>query len=55
MPEMCAAGELEENQRLVGTWVIFILQNLGILVGFGVILLLAIYGGNLESAIKGEK
>lgn len=55
MPAMCAAGESEENKKLVGTGWIFLLQNLGILSGFGVMLILAIYGGELESAITGEE
>lgn len=54
MPEMCAAGELEENKKLIGSGVIFFLQNLGMLSGFGITLVLAIYGGNLHTAITGE-
>ncbi|XP_060594429.1 metal cation symporter ZIP8-like [Ruditapes philippinarum] len=54
MPEMCAAGEQEENQELIGTWMIFVLQNLGMVMGFGIMLLLAIYGGKLEDTITGH-
>ncbi|XP_053383633.1 metal cation symporter ZIP14-like [Mercenaria mercenaria] len=54
MPEMCASGERKENRKLIGTGTIFLLQNLGMLTGFGIILILAIYGGNLENAITGE-
>lgn len=51
MPAMCLAGELEENKKQIGTVYIFILQNLGILTGFGIMLVLAIYGGHIEEAI----
>jgi hypothetical protein len=54
MPEMCAAGEQEENQELIGTWMIFVLQNLGMVMGFGIMLILAIYGGKLEDTITGH-
>lgn len=52
MPAMTHAGEIEENKRLIGTANIFILQNAGMLTGFSVMLILAIYGGNLETAIR---
>ncbi|XP_053383640.1 metal cation symporter ZIP8-like isoform X2 [Mercenaria mercenaria] len=55
MPEMYAAGEKEVNKKLVGTGYIFLLQNLGILSGFGIMLILAIYGGHLQLAITGEE
>ena len=48
MPEMNSAGECEVNRRELGTVFIFVLQNLGLLVGFGLILALAVYGGNID-------
>lgn len=54
MPEMSAASELKENKELIGTGSIFLLQNLGILTGFGVILVLAVFGGHIEAEIRGH-
>ncbi|KAL4224687.1 hypothetical protein ACF0H5_015383 [Mactra antiquata] len=54
MPEMNATAESEEKKHSIGPKQIFLLQNLGLLSGFGVMLIMAVYGGNLEAAIKGE-
>lgn len=53
MPEMNDAGEVEENQNLSAKLILF-LQNIGMLTGFTLMLLMAVYGGNLEEAIKGH-
>ena len=50
MPEMNSAGESEDNKVIGGTWVFF-LQNAGLIVGLGLMLIMAVYGGNLEDAI----
>lgn len=48
MPEMNSAAESEENKVTIGPLMIFILQNVGLLCGFGVILLMAVYGGEID-------
>ncbi|XP_052800905.1 metal cation symporter ZIP14-like [Mya arenaria] len=53
MPEMNSAGELEDNKHM-SHLTIFLLQNIGMITGFSIMLLMAIYGGNIESAIKGH-
>lgn len=53
MPEMNDAAEVDENANLSAS-LIFFLQNIGMLSGFGLMLLMAIYGGSLENAIRGE-
>lgn len=55
MPEMNTAGETEENRKLIGDTMIFLLQNIGLLTGFAVMVIMAIYGGDLEATIKGER
>jgi len=52
MPEMNDAAEVEENQNLSAYSILF-LQNIGLLSGFGLMLLMAAYGGHIEEAIKG--
>ncbi|XP_052280033.1 metal cation symporter ZIP14-like [Dreissena polymorpha] len=52
LPEMNAATEVEDNKNM-NHFTIYILQNLGLLTGFGLMLIMAIYGGSLENAIKG--
>ncbi|XP_013379013.1 zinc transporter ZIP14 isoform X2 [Lingula anatina] len=47
MPEVNHATEDEQNVGQ-GKTKIFIIQNLGLLTGFGVMLLLALYGGNIN-------
>lgn len=54
MPEMNTAAESEDNKKTIGAVQIFILQNFGLLSGFCVMVVMAIYGGNLEAAIRGE-
>ena len=46
------AAEVEENQNLSAYSILF-LQNIGLLSGFGLMLLMAAYGGHIEEAIKG--
>lgn len=53
MPEMGNATEVEENKRISHA-VIYLLENFGMITGFGLMLLLAIYGGELEHAIRGD-
>ncbi|XP_069133788.1 metal cation symporter ZIP14-like [Argopecten irradians] len=48
MPEMNSEAENEENKRILGTARIFILQNLGLILGFAVILLMTLYGGEIN-------
>ncbi|KAH3888176.1 hypothetical protein DPMN_012205 [Dreissena polymorpha] len=52
MPEMNAATEVEDNKNM-NHFAIYILQNLGLLTGFALMVIMAIYGGSLENAIKG--
>ncbi|XP_060583222.1 metal cation symporter ZIP14-like [Ruditapes philippinarum] len=54
MPEMNTAGESEENKKLIGEGQIFLLQNLGLITGFAIMFIMAVYGGDLEATIKGE-
>ncbi|XP_053385137.1 metal cation symporter ZIP14-like [Mercenaria mercenaria] len=54
MPEMNTAGESEENKKLIGQSMIFVLQNLGLLTGFAIMFIMAVYGGDLEATIRGE-
>lgn len=54
MPEMNTAGESEENKKLIGDTMIFVLQNLGLITGFAIMFIMAIFGGDLEASIKGE-
>lgn len=51
LPEMIVTAESRENKELIGGGVIFFLQNLGMLVGFGVILTLALFSDRLDKAI----
>ena len=48
MPEMNSAAESEENKKTIGPFKIFILQNVGLLAGFGVILIIAVYGSDIN-------
>lgn len=48
MPEMNSEAESEENKKNIGSLQIFLLQNFGMGVGFSVILIMAVYGGNIE-------
>ena len=48
MPELNAATEDEENIRQIGKFKIFILQNIGILLGFGIILVMVVYAGDIN-------
>ncbi|VDI00326.1 solute carrier family 39 (zinc transporter), member 14 [Mytilus galloprovincialis] len=48
MPEMNSEAESEENKKNIGPLQIFLLQNFGMGVGFSVILIMAVYGGNIE-------
>lgn len=48
MPEMNSAAESEENKVNIGPLRIFIIQNVGLVCGFGVILIMAIYGGEIN-------
>lgn len=48
MPEMNSAAECEEKIRTIGIFRIFILQNLGLICGFGILLLMAVYGGEIR-------
>ena len=48
MPEMNSAAESEENKKTIGSFKIFILQNVGLLAGFGVILIIAVYGSDIN-------
>ena len=48
MPEMNSTGESEENKKQIGEKFIFFLQNMGLLTGFGIMLLMAVYGGNIN-------
>lgn len=53
MPEMNSAGESEEIQAVMGRGMTFLLQNLGLLSGLGIMFLMATFGGHLEDSIKG--
>ena len=53
MPEMGNAADVEDNKK-IGHTAIFILQNAGMVTGFGVMLLLAVYGGAIEESITGH-
>lgn len=48
MPEMNSAAESEENKKTIGPMIIFLLQNVGLIAGFGVILLMAVYGADIN-------
>lgn len=48
MPEMNSCAESEENRNAIGKKFIYFLQNLGLLTGFGIMLLMAVYGGNIN-------
>ena len=48
MPEMNSCAESEENRNAIGEKFIYFLQNLGLLTGFGIMLLMAVYGGNIN-------
>lgn len=48
MPEMNSCAESEENKQHIGEKLIYLLQNLGLLTGFGIMLLMAVYGGNIN-------
>ncbi|XP_052065833.1 metal cation symporter ZIP14-like [Mytilus californianus] len=48
MPEMNSAAESEENKKNIGSFQIFILQNVGLVLGFTVILIMSIYGGEIN-------
>ena len=45
---MNSAAESEENKKTIGSFKIFILQNVGLLAGFGVILIIAVYGSDIN-------
>ena len=47
LPEMNLAAEEEEEES--GTvWVAFFIQNIGIIVGFCIILVMSVYGGEIN-------
>lgn len=48
MPEMNSAAESEENKKNIGSLQIFILQNVGLVLGFTVILIMSLYGGEID-------
>jgi hypothetical protein len=48
MPEMNSAAENEDYKAMFGTAYIFVIQNVGMLVGFGVIFIMALYGSEIE-------
>ena len=50
IPEMNTVVEAPENEEL-GTWPMFFLQNLGLILGFGVILLISYYAENIEFSL----
>jgi hypothetical protein len=45
---MNIAAESEENQKNIGSVRLFLIQNVGLLTGFGVILIMAVYGGDIN-------
>lgn len=47
MPEMNLAAEAPEGKAF-GTTRLFLLQNLGLLAGFSIMLVMALYGGNID-------
>ncbi|XP_060074579.1 metal cation symporter ZIP14-like [Ylistrum balloti] len=48
MPEMNSEAENEENKRIIGVVRIFVLQNLGMILGFAVILMMTLYSGDIN-------
>lgn len=48
MPEMNSCAESEENKKQMGEKFIYLLQNLGLLTGFVIMLLMAIYGDKIN-------
>lgn len=48
MPELNSSAESEDNKKSIGSLQIFILQNVGLIAGFGVILVMAVYGGEIN-------
>ncbi|XP_062567238.1 metal cation symporter ZIP8-like isoform X2 [Saccostrea cucullata] len=48
MPEMNSAAENEDYKKMFGTRWIFIVQNVGMLCGFGVIFIMARFGGDID-------
>lgn len=48
MPEMNSCAESEENKKQIGEKFIYFLQNLGLLTGFGIMLLMAVYGDKIN-------
>ena len=48
MPEMNSCAESEENKKKIGEKFIYFLQNLGLLTGFGIMLLMAVYGDKIN-------
>lgn len=48
MPEMNSAAENEDYKAMFGTAYIFVIQNVGMLFGFGVIFLMALYGTEID-------
>ena len=47
LPEMNLAAE-EEEQESGTVWVAFFIQNIGIIVGFCIILVMSVYGGEID-------
>ena len=47
LPEVNKASEDEEHQHL-GVFRIYLIQNAGMLTGFGIMLLMALYGGEIK-------
>ena len=45
---MNIAAESEENQKNIGSVRLFLIQNVGLLTGFCVILIMAVYGGDIN-------
>ncbi|XP_033751567.1 zinc transporter ZIP14-like [Pecten maximus] len=48
MPEMNSEAENKENKRIIGTARIFLLQNVGMILGFVIILLMTLYGSEIN-------
>ncbi|KAK3103100.1 hypothetical protein FSP39_016428 [Pinctada imbricata] len=48
MPEMNSGAESEDNIKRFGVWRIFVIQNVGMIIGFSVILIMSVYGGEIS-------
>ncbi|KAK3593913.1 hypothetical protein CHS0354_011516 [Potamilus streckersoni] len=47
LPEMNSEWESEENKKTIGQMLMLVLQNLGMLLGFGIMLVLAVYSKDI--------